>query len=53
MEYFRKTFPKGEYKTMNSNWDKNIYIIDDMYKNGALGMPNNVIVKGTRYDIGN
>lgn len=53
MEYFRKTFPKGEYKTMNSNWDKNIYIIDDMYKNGALGMPNNVIVKGARYDIGN
>lgn len=52
MEYFRKTFPKGEYKTMNSNWDKDIYIIDDMYKNGALGMPNNVIVKGAKHNIG-
>lgn len=52
MEYFREKFPKDTYVTLNKNWDNDTYIINDMYKNGALGMPDNVIIRGTRYDIG-
>jgi hypothetical protein len=53
MEYFRKEFPKNKYTTMNDMWDEGIYNIESMYGDGALGMPNNVIVKGARYDLGN